>query len=95
MVLDELEEGRELTEDERPVSFRMQLAKLLGEGLDLGRYAVTRLVGIDQPRIEAELAQSGERGEDRDPVADGIVEQPEDALTFALEVLVIDPPVDR
>ena len=44
------------------------------------------LLVVDERRVERELPQPGERGEDRDPVRLGVVEQAEHALALALEL---------
>ena len=45
--------------------------------------------------MQAELAQQGERPQDREPVAVHVVDEPEDLLALALQVPLVDAAVAR
>ena len=62
--------------------------------VDLGR-ADRLVVRIDQRRVQGELPEPGQRGQDGDPVLVQIVQQLEDPLPLALQVGVVDLAVPR
>ena len=82
-------EARELAEDERAVAAGDDVVKLLDEGVELGARDRV-LVGVDETGMEAQLAQAGDRAQDRDPVAIEVVEELQHALALALEVRVVE-----
>ncbi len=50
-------------------------------------------LGVDQGGVERELAQLGQGGQDRDPVAVEVVDQAQDALALLGQVGVVEPAV--
>ncbi len=93
--LDPAQEPRELAEDERAVALGGELAQLVDEEVDLGRGGLVGVGRVDEGRVEGELTQPGEGGEDGDAVGLGVLEQAEHPLTLALQVPVVDVPVHR
>ncbi len=88
------QESRELAEDERPVAAADDVAQLLDERAELGaRHGV--VVVVDEARMQAELAQQRDRAQDREAVAVEVVDQPEDLLTLALQMRVVELAVAR
>jgi hypothetical protein len=59
------------------------VAELLDEGAELGaRHCVVAVV--DEPGMQAELAQQRDRAQDSEAVAIEVAQQPEDLLALAL-----------
>ena len=57
------------------------LGEQLESSVELGRPHAA-VVGVDEGRVERELAQRGQRGQDREPVRGRVVDEAEDALTL-------------
>ena len=53
------------------------------------------MLRLDERGMQAELAQQGERPQDREPVAVDVVDEPEDLLALALQVPLVDAAVAR
>ena len=93
-LADLAEEPGELAEHQRPVPAADHLAQLAEQRVDLGRRQVgVRLV--DQPGVQAELAQQGQRAEDREAVGVHVVDQAEDLLPLPLQPGLVDLAVLR
>ena len=70
------------------------LVQLAEQRVDLGRRQAC--VGfVDQPGVQAQLAQHGQRAEDREPVGVHVVDQAEDLLPLPLQPRLVDLAVLR
>ncbi len=70
------------------------VAKLLEERVDLAALQVPVRV-VDQAGVQAELAQQGQRAQDREPVGVHVADQAEDLLPLALQMGLVDLAVPR
>ena len=88
------EEPGELAEDKSTVPARGHILELVKQRVDLAAGQVC-LRAVDQRGVQAELAQQGQRRQDREPVGVDVGEQPEDLLPLPLQVRLVELAVPR